>query len=182
MFDSRWTGSNTYRLWITVPSEYIIQSCIRVRGKRKPENLIEQQRVLRELDAAGVMATPGKQQFTNELVIEAAREVHSERRQDGGHSARGSPSGNHSRRNSLLPRNPGVAQECSDCSRWAEAGQFAGGSLGRSWTRLTRAACGNLCELLELFERRGGGIWYRFAEFARHRLGPPGGWWLNIAV
>jgi D-galacturonate reductase len=51
--------------------EYIIQSCIRVESEAR--NLIEQQRVLRELDAAGVMATPGNSSY-NELVIEAARE------------------------------------------------------------------------------------------------------------
>jgi predicted dehydrogenase len=51
--------------------EYIIQSCIRVESEAR--NLIEQQRVLRELDGAGVMATPGNSSY-NELVIEAARE------------------------------------------------------------------------------------------------------------
>jgi hypothetical protein len=51
--------------------EYIIQSCIRVESEAR--NPTEQQRVLRELDAAGVMATPGNSSY-NELVIEAARE------------------------------------------------------------------------------------------------------------
>jgi D-galacturonate reductase len=51
--------------------EYIIQSCIRVESEAR--NLIERHQILKELDAAGVMATPGNSSY-NELVIEAARE------------------------------------------------------------------------------------------------------------
>lgn len=50
--------------------EYIIESCIRVQAAA---GLAERQRMLRELDAAGIMATPGNSAH-NELVIEAARE------------------------------------------------------------------------------------------------------------
>jgi hypothetical protein len=36
-------------------------------------NLVDRQRILKEIDAAGIMATPGNSSY-NELVIEAARE------------------------------------------------------------------------------------------------------------
>jgi D-galacturonate reductase len=51
--------------------EYIIQSCIRVESEAR--NLVERQRMLKEMDDAGIMATPGNSSY-NELVIEAARE------------------------------------------------------------------------------------------------------------
>jgi predicted dehydrogenase len=51
--------------------EYIIQNCIRVESETR--NLIDRQRILKEIDAAGIMATPGNSSY-NELVIEAARE------------------------------------------------------------------------------------------------------------
>lgn len=51
--------------------EYIIQSCIRVESERG--GLADKQRLLRELDAAGMMATPGNSSY-NEAVIEAARQ------------------------------------------------------------------------------------------------------------
>jgi D-galacturonate reductase len=51
--------------------EYIIQSCIRVESEAR--NLVDRQRILKEIDDAGIMATPGNSSY-NELVIEAARE------------------------------------------------------------------------------------------------------------
>jgi D-galacturonate reductase len=51
--------------------EYIIQSCIRVESEAR--NLVDRQRILKEIDAAGIMATPANSSY-NELVIEAARE------------------------------------------------------------------------------------------------------------
>ncbi len=51
--------------------EYIIDSCIRVESGAN--SLFEQQRMLRQFDVAGIMATPGNSSY-NELVIEAARE------------------------------------------------------------------------------------------------------------
>jgi D-galacturonate reductase len=50
--------------------EYILQCCIRVESEGR--NLAARQRLLREFDAAGLMATPGNSCY-NELVIEAAR-------------------------------------------------------------------------------------------------------------
>ncbi len=51
--------------------EYIIQTSIRVNAEGA--NLAERQRLLREIDAAGIMATPANSSY-NEQVIEAARE------------------------------------------------------------------------------------------------------------
>jgi predicted dehydrogenase len=51
--------------------EYIIQTCMGVEAEGA--NLAERQRLLREIDAAGIMATPANSGY-NELVIEAARE------------------------------------------------------------------------------------------------------------
>ncbi|HWB84110.1 MAG TPA: Gfo/Idh/MocA family oxidoreductase [Bryobacteraceae bacterium] len=51
--------------------EYIIQCCIRVESERR--NLAERQRILRAIDAGGIVATPGNSAY-NERVIEAARE------------------------------------------------------------------------------------------------------------
>jgi D-galacturonate reductase len=51
--------------------EYIVQTCIRVESEGA--SLTERQRLLREIDAAGIMATPANSSY-NELVIEAARE------------------------------------------------------------------------------------------------------------
>ncbi len=51
--------------------EYIIQTCIRVESEGA--NLEERQCLLREIDAAGIMATPANSSY-NEQVIEAARE------------------------------------------------------------------------------------------------------------
>ena len=51
--------------------EYIVQTCIRVDAEAT--SLAERQRLLREIDAAGIMATPANSSY-NELVIEAARE------------------------------------------------------------------------------------------------------------
>ena len=51
--------------------EQIIQCCIQVRAEG--ENLAGRQQLLKEIDAAGVVATPANSGY-NELVIEAARE------------------------------------------------------------------------------------------------------------
>jgi predicted dehydrogenase len=51
--------------------EYIVQSCIAMESEQR--DLAERQRILKEIDAAGIMATPGNSSY-NELVIEAARE------------------------------------------------------------------------------------------------------------
>jgi D-galacturonate reductase len=51
--------------------EYIVDRCIQVESGAR--TLLEQQKILREFDAAGIMATPGNSSY-NELVIEAARE------------------------------------------------------------------------------------------------------------
>ena len=51
--------------------EYIIQTCMRVEAEGA--NLAERQKLLREIDATGIMATPANSGY-NELVIEAARE------------------------------------------------------------------------------------------------------------
>ena len=51
--------------------EYIVQRCIQVESEGP--NLASRQRLLREFDSAGLMATPGNSSY-NELVIEAARE------------------------------------------------------------------------------------------------------------
>jgi predicted dehydrogenase len=51
--------------------EYIIQACIRVESE--PGGLAGRQAMLREIDAAGIIATPANSSY-NELVIEAARE------------------------------------------------------------------------------------------------------------
>jgi predicted dehydrogenase len=51
--------------------EHIIQTCIRVQTEGG--ELAGRQRLLRELDRAGIMATPANSSY-NELVIEAARE------------------------------------------------------------------------------------------------------------
>jgi predicted dehydrogenase len=51
--------------------EYIVQTCIRVNSETA--NLAERQRMLEEIDAAGIVATPTNSSY-NELVIEAARE------------------------------------------------------------------------------------------------------------
>ena len=51
--------------------EYIVQTCMRVEAEGA--SLAERQRLLREIDAAGIMATPANSSY-NELVIEAARE------------------------------------------------------------------------------------------------------------
>jgi len=51
--------------------EHIVEACIRVESEG--ENLAERQRILREIDAAGIIATPANSSY-NELVIEAARE------------------------------------------------------------------------------------------------------------
>jgi D-galacturonate reductase len=51
--------------------EYIVESCIRVEAEGG--DLAGRQRMLREIDKAGVMATPRNSSY-NELVIEAARE------------------------------------------------------------------------------------------------------------
>jgi hypothetical protein len=51
--------------------EYIVNTCIRVETEVK--TLPDRQRLLREIDEAGVMATPRNSAY-NELVIEAARE------------------------------------------------------------------------------------------------------------
>jgi predicted dehydrogenase len=51
--------------------EYIVEACIRV--ETQAATLSERQRLLREIDDAGVMATPRNSAY-NELVIEAARE------------------------------------------------------------------------------------------------------------
>jgi predicted dehydrogenase len=51
--------------------EYIIETCIRVESETA--SLAARQAMLREIDAAGLVATPANSSF-NELVIEAARE------------------------------------------------------------------------------------------------------------
>jgi predicted dehydrogenase len=51
--------------------EYIVNTCIRVETEAR--TLEDRQRLLREIDEAGVMATPRNSAY-NELVIEAARE------------------------------------------------------------------------------------------------------------
>ena len=51
--------------------EYIIESCIRVESDAG--GLAARQKLLREIDAAGIMATPANSGY-NELVIEAGRE------------------------------------------------------------------------------------------------------------
>jgi hypothetical protein len=51
--------------------EYIVESCIAMESERR--DLAGRQRILKEMDAAGIMATPGNSSF-NEQVIEAARE------------------------------------------------------------------------------------------------------------
>ncbi|HXJ43983.1 MAG TPA: hypothetical protein VNH18_32150, partial [Bryobacteraceae bacterium] len=51
--------------------EYIMERCIQVESGGR--TLLEQQKLLKEFDAAGIMATPGNSSY-NELVIEAARE------------------------------------------------------------------------------------------------------------
>lgn len=51
--------------------EHIMEGCIRVESEAG--NLAERQRILREIDAAGIIATPANSSF-NERVIEAARE------------------------------------------------------------------------------------------------------------
>ena len=51
--------------------EYIIQSCIRVESEAPI--LAERQKILKEFDASGLMATPANSSY-NELVIAAARE------------------------------------------------------------------------------------------------------------
>lgn len=51
--------------------EYIIESCIRVESQTN--GLREQQQMLNDFNAAGIMATPSNSSY-NELVIEAARE------------------------------------------------------------------------------------------------------------
>jgi len=50
--------------------QHIIENCIRVGGV---ESLAERQKFLREIDAAGIMATPANSGY-NELVLEAGRE------------------------------------------------------------------------------------------------------------
>lgn len=51
--------------------EYIVEAALRVESEAS--NLAARQRMLREIDAAGLMATPANSSY-NELVIEAARE------------------------------------------------------------------------------------------------------------
>lgn len=51
--------------------EHIIQQCIWVESEAR--NLAERQRILKQIDAASIMATPANSSY-NELVIEAARE------------------------------------------------------------------------------------------------------------
>ena len=51
--------------------EHIVSNCIRV--ETEGGDLAGRQRLLREIDAAGVMATPANSSY-NEKVIEAARE------------------------------------------------------------------------------------------------------------
>ena len=51
--------------------EYIVESCLRV--ETEAADLADRQRLLREMDTAGVMATPANSSY-NERVIEAARE------------------------------------------------------------------------------------------------------------
>jgi D-galacturonate reductase len=51
--------------------EHIIQNCIRMETENK--SLADQQQMLKEIDAAGIMATPNNSSY-NEQVIEAARE------------------------------------------------------------------------------------------------------------
>ena len=51
--------------------EYIVQNCIAMESE--PRDLAARQRFLKEIDAAGIMATPANSSY-NELVIEAARE------------------------------------------------------------------------------------------------------------
>jgi predicted dehydrogenase len=51
--------------------EHIMEGCIRVESEAG--NLAERQRIVREIDAAGIIATPANSSF-NERVIEAARE------------------------------------------------------------------------------------------------------------
>jgi D-galacturonate reductase len=50
--------------------EYIVQRCMDMESE--PRSLPERQRILREIDAAGIMATPRNSSY-NERVIEAAR-------------------------------------------------------------------------------------------------------------
>ena len=50
--------------------EYLIGNCIRVASV---ESLAERQKLLREIDDAGIMATPANSSY-NELVIEAGRQ------------------------------------------------------------------------------------------------------------
>ncbi len=51
--------------------EFIVRNCIRVESETG--SLEGRQRILKEIDAAGIMATPANSSY-NELVIEAARE------------------------------------------------------------------------------------------------------------
>ena len=51
--------------------EYIVQACIAMESE--PRDLAACQRMLKDIDAAGIMATPANSSF-NEQVIEAARE------------------------------------------------------------------------------------------------------------
>jgi D-galacturonate reductase len=51
--------------------EHIIQNCIRIESEH--ESLADRQRMITEIDAAGIMATPNNSGY-NEQVIEAARE------------------------------------------------------------------------------------------------------------
>ena len=51
--------------------EYIVASCIRVESESG--GLAARQALLREIDAAGILATPANSNY-NELVIEAGRE------------------------------------------------------------------------------------------------------------
>ncbi|HWB96768.1 MAG TPA: Gfo/Idh/MocA family oxidoreductase [Bryobacteraceae bacterium] len=57
--------------------EYIIQACIRAeaetQGLPESEALVKRQALLKEFDAAGIMATPGNSSY-NEQVLEAGRE------------------------------------------------------------------------------------------------------------
>jgi hypothetical protein len=55
--------------------EHIVGNCIRVESatENARDGLAERQRLLKEIDAAGIMATPANSSY-NELVLEAGRE------------------------------------------------------------------------------------------------------------